>query len=339
VIGFIVASCAAIRRSGDAGLTPRQRDFQMAGAAVLAVIGFFFWPSAIYLVPLLAAELLDVHARHFTFTKGGHLVVAGVAGAFVGVTACLLPFGSRVPSFLADVFTSTDQYYRSGSYVEMLPSAFQGLVSSYRLSPWLPLMALACAARSRLMALAMALTLAAMVPTAIYPHRVVYLLPFIIAMIGDATGAWPGGAGQRTLRWTATAALAWAAGISLVARPVQALMFNDARGHHQYERAADSVPELSGKRIYLNSWDFYYAGRERQWRMMHGYGDIGVEGWAKTFANVDYAIYQESDTAARRNLERDGWPLLRELVLPPVSGPPFTVAPAPRRYFIYAAPR
>lgn len=338
VIGFMVAACVAIRRSGDRALSTRRQDVQLGWGAALAVIGFFFWPSAIYLVPLLAAEVIDVRARDLTMRGGRRLLLAGTAGTAIGVTLCLLPFGTRVPAFLIDVFTSSDQYYRRDAYLDLIVPAVSALADSYRLSPMVPLIGLACAPFSRPLGFALVVTFAAMVPTIIYPHRVVYLLPLLIAMIGDTARRQVTGFAMPALRWAVTAALVWAAAISLVARPVQALLFNDARGHQQYERAADSLPELRGKRVYLDSWDFYYAGRERDWRMLHGYGDIGVEGWARTFDNLDYAIYAASKSVERQRLEQSGWVLVRELVLPAVSGPPFSTVAEPRRYFVYAAP-
>jgi hypothetical protein len=340
VFALVLAACIEVRRSGDTTRAPSERYLRCAIAAALAVAAFFVWPSAVYLLPLLIVEFITVHSPTTGSRGAGPMLLAGSVGLVLALALFLIPLGPRLPIVLADAVDSRSQLYLRGLTFDLssTSNAAGDLARTYLVSALVPLIAIAGASRSRLLAVAAALVLAVIMPTMIFAHRVVYLLPYFIGIIGDATRT---GISRPLpmLKWAVTGAVVWSAGISLIARPAQALMFRDARDPGHYERAADGLPEFRDRRIYLDAFEFYYAGRERGWRQVHAYSELGESGWAETFKHIDYALYAESAVVDRQLREEAGWTIVREITLPQIGATRFGWIPGPRRYFVYAPPR
>jgi hypothetical protein len=306
VIACALAACVLLRRSAA---SPRA-GLQVAGAAALMVVAFFIWPSAAYLIPLVAAEFLSVARRPAELPS--RILAAGL-GVCAGVAVCILPLAGRLPDVIADLSYSADQYYGNYPLLLRMLGGLRATPDAFVLSPVLPLLAIVGAKYSPVMSAAAVVTLATMVPGNIYVFRVIYLLPALIAVAADAAAA-------TKYRRTATAlvvvALGWAAGISLVVRPAQAWLFRDARSPALHDRAASELPIPPGARVYLGPWDFYYAGRQRQWQMVHQFGNVSDEAMRRLLDRVDVALLHDSDPL-QATLLRSGWRLVRRFELPP----------------------
>ncbi|MEP7305878.1 MAG: hypothetical protein ABJA98_10195 [Acidobacteriota bacterium] len=341
VIALVMAACVVLRRrqitSVDSGGV--SRCWAVLGG--LLVVACFVWPSGIFLLPLVAAEGILVCAP-LRVPKRTMLrwCLAFAAGGLISLALCLVPVWNQLPSLAADALVSKQANSDSGSPWTYFPASVLNLVLSYEQSPCLPIAAVAAAfnRRNRVLAISAAVATISILPTHVYVHRVVYLLPYLIGLIGEG---WRVAAVSWLRSWGAAVmaiAVVWAGGISLVARPALALAARHARSPELLVEAAARLPELRFQRIYLEPWEFYYVGRQFGWRMVRPYGYIGSDAEAAMFADLDYALVNEGESTNRREFFAAlGWHLIDQFTLPSAQAAFLSRVPTkPRRYELYS---
>ena len=150
-----------------------------------------------------------------------------------------------------DLFVSKAAYVTEGTFGKRLLDNVLAFPATFKVSPVLPLLAVAAAffRRKVWLVAGTALTVLVMLPTQIYPHRVVYLLPYMIGLVGEAFRVlqdWPSQATSTRLRWVLLgSAMVWAVGLSLIARPVMAW---SQRSERAPNRLAETAEKMLGPR-------------------------------------------------------------------------------------------
>lgn len=341
VFALVLLACILVRRSADGPASGEGVARRLVVPSTLMVVAFFVWPSAIYLIPLVVAEAVLTHTPlRVPVTRVLSWGLAAIAGAILGMVLCLIPMIGQLPTVLSDTLITRDQYYRAVDPVGHLIGAVWNMVLSFQQSPLVPVAALAAAVsrRNRVLAAATAVAVLSMLPTMMYVHRVVYLLPYLIGLIGEG---WPRVDESRPRAWprvAMAAMLVLAGSISLVARPALAFMTREARNSALWEEAALQMPELRFQRLYLEPWEFYYVGRRLGWKMVRPYGDIGSAAYAAMFSGLDYALLTEAESARRRGFfAAMDWHLIHQIVLPSVQAEiPGRAAARPRHFDLYS---
>jgi len=303
VFAVMFGACLAARRGAeraDASSPAAWRYF--AGAGVLAGVGFFVWPSAFYLYPLLLADLVEgaISTGRRAVARRALLVATG---GLVGVLLCLLPMLGQITTVWHDVFVSKDAYLNQGSLPRRILSGLAGLPLAFKLSPILPLLTLGAVffRRNLPVTIAAAATLAVMLPTQVYAGRVVYLLPYMMILVAQGAEEMEKRSRRswRRLRVGAVAlVLLWASGLSLLARPANAWASRRARQPELIWAAADHDIGSGARKIYLGAWEFYYAGRAAGWEMFVPYGPFTPAESARFYESLDEAIVHATDPAA-----------------------------------------
>lgn len=335
-IALAVGACLAVRHTRPAAAGNRVSPVLLLPGALM-VAAFFIWPSAIYLGPLFVAEVCAVYVPlRAPLRRIAVWALVALAGTLAALGLFLFAAGDLLGAMLADRSFSTGAYYQQNANWAYLVGALRNLAQSYQQSPILPALAVffAVTGRNPYVAAAAGVALLAALPTMMYVHRVVYFLPYIISIVGEG---WRWAEESRPRRSWPTAvmalALLWAIGLSLVVRPTLALMASDARQPSVFLDAAAQMPELRSQRLYLGPWEFYYAGRQLDWKMVRPYGEFADEPYRQLFNGLDYALVREEESRAFLNM---GWHATREFTLPPVYSSIFgRGASPPRRYFLY----
>lgn len=341
VIAVVIAACILVRRSPGGPRTGAHVSRRLVLPGGLLVLACFLWPSAIFLFPLVAAEAIAALAplapSPGTVLRWG---LAATAGGLLVLALCLFPVAGQLSAVMADTGVTVQANSSVGSLWTRLPAAVWQLVLSYQHSPFLPLAAAAAAwsRGNRVLTVAAVAAALAMLPTQVYVHRVAYLLPYLIGLVGES---WRRAPVSRPQVWHAaavTVALIWAASLSLVARPALALTVRHARDSARLVEAAAQMPDLRNQRVYLGPWEFYYAGRQLGWKMVRAYGGVGSEASEAMFANLDYALLNEAQSAQQRGfLAATGWQLIQQVTLPSVEAAyPLRPPAKPRHYDLYA---
>jgi hypothetical protein len=139
---------------------------------------------------------------------------------------------------------------------------------------------------------AVALTALAMLPTQVYPARVIYLLPAMIALIGQGLRDLRALGRRRWLNGGVAflgLAVAWSVALSLVARPALALAQRADRDPDRLLEASTHALGAGPLRVYPE-WEFYYAGRALGWSMFRPYGAMTEPQWQQFLGSMDAVI-------------------------------------------------
>jgi hypothetical protein len=339
VMALMLAACLLVRASRGSLVSGQAASRRTVAVGLLLVVAFFVWPSTVYLLPLVAVELFNAY-RSLELATVVRRVAALTTGAVFGFAACVVLAGGQFPAMFADSFLSQQAYYRTPLTLAVVPIKIGELLSSFQQSPIVPLLAGAAllTGRNRLLGVATLFTVAAMIPSNIYVHRVVYLLPYLFGLLGSG---WIKASAVPDRRWPAVVlglAILWAASVSLVARPALALAAQAGRDPALIEQAAATMPALGSSRIFLGAWEFYYAGRTHGWKMIRPYGVFTPDQFERMYTEVDYALVPEADSIRQRDFfSAMGWHLVHQVSLPSPQAAVGTQAAGPeRRYFLYS---
>ena len=291
VLACMFAACLLVRRGAE---PDRSIARHMSGAAVLAVIAFFVWPSAFYLYPLLVAEFIEVAPTRTAAALARWLRPAAIAGS-LALLLCVAPLWSQRGAVWADLFVSKNAYL-PGTFVGRILENLLALPATFGISPIFPILAVVAAIlryRSYLVAAAV-VALLSMLPTQIYGHRVLFLLPYFVGLVGDGyqemSVRWSGPAGARLRQTCLGLAMAWAVALSLIGRSANAWSQREERDPERLITAAEVTLGHAQRRVYLGPWELYYAGRFLGWEMFREYGTFSSAEWRTLLGHVDSAI-------------------------------------------------
>jgi hypothetical protein len=266
-----------------------------AVAGALAGLALFVWPSSLLVYPLLLAELLLV-SRDLPGSRSRiGLPAAGIASAAVGALAAaavlLIPLRAQLPTIARDwsaVWNVAQPWHMTQAQKTL---EFLTRIQDYPLLSGLTVLA-ALRPRSWLLALATLASVAGMFTSDVYYLRFVYLLPAAVGLTA-ATFSESSLRGSRPLVVRLAALLlvataAWAAGPCLLGRNLLGLRYRSAQNPAMLQSVADSLG--TNKRVYLEAWEFYSAGRQLGWHMFKPAFPISGRDSIALLSRMDMAI-------------------------------------------------
>jgi hypothetical protein len=300
-------------------------------AGICAAIAGVIWVSAILLLPLLVHELggrgargegreargdkkqeaggrpsdsgsLRVGERQ----AGGSLwglffgtVVTGLA-ALISVGLLFLPLWPLLPEMLGDLSA------RGGGQISRLLDgvSWQKLWRSLFGNPLLVPLALLAFFLVRQWTLLAAFLLAAALTlyTGAYVHRAVYLLPYLLVGIASAgTALWSKKDEARWMRPVIGSVLllmlVWSAGISVAGRNFVAWRERAVRDPALVLERAQSTVGPGPAKVYLWTWDWYYAGRKLGWSLYKSFAweNMRDERFTDLLSQMDWLVVAEKD--------------------------------------------
>jgi len=308
-IFFALSACWLLRASG------RHAALRLVGAGVAVALSAMTWTTAIYLAPLVVAELWAAPALR---AAGGKLswritgwawsvfaLSAALALAFLlWVRAPFLPQGWLDFVTMAGAAAGAGSVFAWWPFVEsfranflLLPLALAGAAACWRTNPALVLAGLA--------------TTLLMIPSNVYHFRAIYCLPIYYALVAIGASAALGMVGglwtQRVVAACCGILLFFNAGVSMALRSWIGWQRAEANRPEKLLAAARDTVGSGATKVYDANMCFYYAGRELGWRMYRplfagldpAWSD---ERFAAFLSKVDVAIVPVSDE--RRNMER-----------------------------------
>lgn len=281
-------------------------------AAVCVAISGLFWVTAIMLVPLLIHEIMcDRNCSDRPPVSGGWL--CGVRDlVWVGVFSLgfialfLLPIRHEIYRAVADLAEKTSE--------RIVPhdahSNFKALfIETFQYNPW----TLICGCigffilRRWPLGLAFLLAVAGVLATSFYIHRAVYLLPYLYLSIGLVANSFERLDPAIVKRWICAIVLifllVWSSGITLGARSLIAIQQRRERDPQQMLDLASRAIGTGPYRVYIKSWDGYYAGRKLGWKLFRFYDESppGENDWNDLFRTMDFAMYSMGDISNKEH--------------------------------------
>ncbi|MGV3502908.1 MAG: hypothetical protein ACO1O1_04325 [Adhaeribacter sp.] len=289
VIALCLACCWLLRA------TPVSKDhaydkWRLMAAGGLAATAAFVWPSAVFLYPLVLLELFyaaraDKEGAGRKRFSASRVFYFG-AGGLLGGALLLLPIWQILPGILEDMTKLVAQNVDpSKSDQDRLLALFNyqnwlALMRTFRraFSPVFPLLALAGALlyREKGLILAFILTLSVLFASLLYFLRVLYLLPYLLALgSGVFIYAAASSGSLQTKRWsrvTLGLLLTWSVSISLLIRTALGLEGKTERDRDHIYQAAMSRIGAGQHHVFLAyTYEFYFAGRALGWKLYTPY--------------------------------------------------------------------
>lgn len=303
-VGCCLASAWLLRAQAGQGM-----GWRWGAAGACAAAGGLFWPSALFMGPLLAAEA-------WAGTRPGPgrgreavacAVVFGAAGVVV-VAGALLPFHREIQAMLGDLLAVSQQGLHikpSASFWDRLQWA--GFGQAVKLGPWLFVLALPAfwVGRDWPLMLAFGAAAGAILATNAYVHRIVYLLPYGIGLLAGAAavcarpeaGVWR----RRLLAGATGLALGWGVLLTMAARPWLALRQAAGRDPQLLVEAANKAVGPGPLAVYVSPWEFYYAGRQLGWKQYKFPFEPETPAsaaWTGLLKRMDCVVFNERDLTA-----------------------------------------
>lgn len=326
VIALCLASCWLLSASTRLHGPPARLRVMAAGA--LSAIAALVWPSAVFLYPIIFLEFINmVRAGSPKKTFWSNMAANGfyfLVSAIIVLFLLLVPIWKNIAIIVNDMRSMVKLNVRpSTPFSERILGlldyhnwlkVIKAFIKTY--SPFLPLLALlgAFCRRDYGLVLVTLSALALIFATLIYEFRVLYLLPYFIALAaGSHQGSFKIVAGVGVKRFSIVSLIlvvVFSAGISLAARPILAFKENEKRNPEQLYQAAKTFVGPGNLKVFMAfTYEFYYAGRSLGWQLytpyiLYGYDSLGnwtrendyepKEKFVDLLSNMDYAIFPQS---------------------------------------------
>ena len=302
VDGWALALCfgaAWLLTKRDNEVRPAWADFT---AGAMAGTAFMVWPTSPILYPLLMVQFASSHYTRSASHRGYGLVVSRAAiaalGGGIAVALLLIPVRNQLPAILGALHWHYATNLELGHTHDPFSINAARYLSVFALSPFIPLLAIPSVlhSKNRLLGIATLVCMILLLGTRVDVNRVVYILPYLLGLASSnfAASELPGG--RRYFRHALTAvlmcALLWCVGLSLVVRTLNAWPLRSSRDPQSLVRAGTDEIGRGPYRVFVQPYEFYYAGRRLGWRMYHPVGgaDIKSDESRRLLREVDYAL-------------------------------------------------
>jgi hypothetical protein len=323
VIAFCLASCWILRLSSSKKGFSKIRLQILSG--ILAATASFVWPSAIFLYPLICLELY-YSVYGLTETKGAWkdlFVCVGwflFGGVFVSIIL-VIPIRQQLVTIMLDmkhmvalnVNDTTTPIQRLMTLFSYQP--WEKLIKAFAktLSPGLPLLALWALVfrRERGLLFVAIITLSMIFMTLVYEFRILYLLPYLLAITGSLFQHINLDLSKVIIKRISvtllTLSLVWSIGITIFLR--SAIAFND-RTLHDRNLITNATKKAIGPgnfKVFLAfTYELYFAGRSLGWQLYTPYIQFSYDSsgnwirkddfqpkdkFIKLMSTMDYAIF------------------------------------------------
>lgn len=298
VDGFAMAAalgaCWLLRAAGQRAQQSRPTRIQVFGAGLLTAASPFLWTTAPALFPLVALEAFHLARARWSKTPG-------VGDAFFGLVPAVL--GALIAALVlaAPVLVDFEPYWaglQSSAAVQARAAVIQNSVLDLFLvhDVGLAVLVLASVFVCREFGLFIALAAAFLIisQTMVYLPRVLYLIPYLLAIIA-AAHAYLSKPGRRRLllrywRLLLTLNVVLCVIWVLVLRPTAAYKRWPANDPAQFTAALERSVGRGDHRVLLGAWEAYYAGRSLGWAMYRAGSPVPVAEYAAFAGTMDYAV-------------------------------------------------
>src|SRR5215216_6211917 len=261
-LAFCFGACWAVRYAMSQMQGGRRFKSALAMGGILAAVAFFVWPSSVLTYPLVLAELIVLLREDYSMHRSGAGVLRSVAAFVVSGLAATFMLLIPVWHLLDTVFDDILPILSASQPPYSLSPQLKNLLDSFKYSQLLLVAALITFSRGqgRLIAWAALLTLVYILCTRLYLARLIYLLPYAIALVGGAyqipltlnTKVW------RSITNVGVSVLVIVSiSLSLIVRPVLALSQKGERDPNiLFSIGRESIGD-GPYRVYLGAWEFY----------------------------------------------------------------------------------
>jgi hypothetical protein len=314
VDGLAIASCLGacwlLRSAGRSIEQGRSARLALFFAGVLAALAPFLWLTAVALFPLMMLEL-SYGLRPLRFgrpwLRGLWKVVAlqrfSVFGGFVAVGVLILPMLTEWDGFWSGLQSTLEVQQRASVVQNSIVDLF--LVHD----PALALLLIAALALHRDYGLIAALAAAVIMilQTMIYLPRVLYLEPYLVAIIASAgtrVAAASAPQRQRLLTGLLVIALAFNACWVLLVRPLAAWQQWPANDPDRIARQLEQVIGPGDRQVLLEVWEAYYAARQMGWRVYRAGSPVSVDEYLKLTQSMEFVITPKRPSYSNLSIER-----------------------------------
>ena len=295
VLAFCFGSCWLTRYAMSRMQEGRPFRWALTLAGGMAAIGFFVWPSAVLIYPLVLAELLVLLRQENSIRKSGSSVglsvLAFVSGGLMTISLLLIPIWHLLKTMFNDVVP----ILRASQPAYSLSLQMTNLLDSLKFSQLLPVGAVIgfIWGRGRMMASMAILVFVYILSTLLYLNRLIYLMPYAIGLIGAAYQMpLPLFANAKTRRLITHLGLVLvivgSVSSALIIRPAIALSQKRERDPSGLFRLGLESIGTGPHLVYLGAWDFYFPGRWLGWHMLNGYDD---QEHSELFSRAEHAIF------------------------------------------------
>jgi hypothetical protein len=305
VMTFCLASCwLLVLSSSKRGLS---KVLLVMLSGILAATASFVWPSAVFLYPLIFLELFcSVYDNSDIKKSLKQVLVYSLFFCLGGVVisiALIIPISGHLGLIMGDMKSMVAlNVEATKTWSERLLTLFgyqpwAKLIKAFvkTLSPGLPLMALWALLfrREKGMVLTSVFTLSIIFMTLVYEFRLLYLIPYCLAITGDLFLRLHlnrrKSAVKRISRALLVTVVIWALGISIFLR--SALAFND-RSLHDRSLISEAATSAIGKgnyKVFLAfAYEFYFAGRSLGWQLYTPYIQFTYDSEGNWIRKDDY---------------------------------------------------
>lgn len=283
----------------------------------LACLQLFVWPTAILLWPLMLVALLYLfYERQWQSQYIARVLFAGLLGGLSAAGLILLPLYRELPDLIACMlhFSARDLSQDPANNASRLIGCF--LKSP--LTGTMGLFGLLVFRKFRPYGLAFLSLMLFAIATNFYVHRFVFLMPYLI--LGCAYFLWScsqhGVFLKRLSRMALLAALISGFGYSVIARNLAEFMVRDARSHRSLVALLREQIGPAGTRVYVDTFQTYYAGRELGWKQYHMTMFYPPEHRGDLLSSLDWYLSDSLTEEASKILQENGFVFQKIIALP-----------------------
>jgi 4-amino-4-deoxy-L-arabinose transferase-like glycosyltransferase len=338
VIACCLASCWLLRLASTKHESTKRILIIVSG--MLAALAAFIWPSAIFLYPLICLEffhlIYESEKVKWSWSKmmlyAFCFILSGLLISFV----LILPIRHQLVTILDDMKDMVSLNVNSNkSLIDRLLGLFSyqpwsKLIKAFAktLSPFLPLLAAWAIVfrREKGMVIASVFTLAIIFSTLVYEFRILYLLPYFVALSGDLFKRLYNvkSAIHRLSVSFLVIVVVWSFSITILLR--SAIAYSDKALHNRnlITNAATSAIGSGNYKVFLAfTYELYFSGRSLGWQLYTPYIQFTYDAdgnWIRKddyqpedkflalMSTMDYAIFQKGNVNAEmdRKLQLSG---------------------------------
>jgi hypothetical protein len=323
VIAFCLASCWILRLSSSRQGFSKRKLLILSG--ILAATASFVWPSAMFLYPLICLELYySVYGLTETKNYWKDLIVDVSWFLFGGLCISIIliiPIRHQLVTIMVDmkhmvalnVNNTTTPIQRLMTLFSYQP--WEKLIKAFAktLSPSLPFLALWALVfrRERGLLLVAIITLSMIFMTLVYEFRILYLLPYLLAITGSLFQYLNLDLSKVIIKRISvtllTLSLVWSIGITIFLRST--IAYHD-RTLHDRSLITNATKKAIGPgnfKVFLAfTYELYFAGRSLGWQLYTPYIQFSYDSsgnwirkddfqpkdkFIKLMSTMDYAIF------------------------------------------------
>lgn len=276
---------------------PWKISLLLAGSAF--TLSPFLWPSAPILAPLVLLELWALCRAAFLIQGSRNWRLVGSIFIYFCVTCSLTLILLLVP-----IVPHWEAYWlgiQSTAVVQIAAAATQTPIFQL-LAVYDPLVLVAglvalAIRRDWGLILSFLVAVALIHMTMIYQARVIYLLPYIYLAI--AISSKPDTRHNlisrplQVMHTLVTACFVWGVLSVLVLRPALAVLQGPASDLSEVNSAFERVIGVGPKKVLMEEWSAYYAGRNLNWKIYLAGAPLDVKDYTLFVQKMDYVIVRE----------------------------------------------